>query len=219
MQRVADVARLRFTTGTIEALKWLALACMVVDHVNLVLFDRELGAWADVLGRIAFPIFALVFGYNLARPGANPLRLAKRLAMFGALVTPLYLLTIDTFPLNVFFTFAVAAVLVQAFESDSLGTVVVALLVALLVDYGPTGVALVAGGYVIARHGLTRFTGLALVVTLYALSWSNGNAWALLALPLVAIATRLDVAVPRLRWAFYAAYPAHLVAIALLAGV
>ena len=69
---MSAVAPVRVSSGAIEALKWLALACMVVDHVNAVFFARELGTWADVIGRVAFPLFAGVFGYNLARPGVGP---------------------------------------------------------------------------------------------------------------------------------------------------
>lgn len=44
----------------------------------------------------------------------------------------------------------------------------------------------------------------------------NGNGWALAALPLIVVASRLDLRVPRLKWAFYAFYPAHLAALWLI---
>ena len=40
----------------------------------------------------------------------------------------------------------------------------------------------------------------------------NGNSLALWALALLCLASRLQLDVPRLRWVFYAYYPAHLVA-------
>jgi hypothetical protein len=43
----------------------------------------------------------------------------------------------------------------------------------------------------------------------------NGNFAALAALPLIWGASRVDLPIPRLRWVFYAFYPAHLSLIAL----
>ena len=38
----------------------------------------------------------------------------------------------------------------------------------------------------------------------------NFNLWALAAVPLILLATRVELRVPRLRWLFYALYPIHL---------
>ena len=219
MQRIDELTRIRFTSGTIEALKWLALGCMVVDHVNLIAFDRTLGTWADVVGRLAMPIFALVFGYNLARPGVDRLRVAGRLAIVGALVTPLYALAIGVWPLNVLLTFALAAVTIDALEARQHGAVAGMLVAAVLVDYQLAGVGLVLCGFYAVRSGVTPAWLASVALVMLALCVLNGNAWALLALPLLWSASRLDFAVPRSRWAFLAAYPAHLAVIALLAGV
>ena len=57
---------------------------------------------------------------------------------------------------------------------------------------------------------------LAALVSLYL---ANGNLWALGALPVIAAVQGYAPHVPRLRWAFYAFYPAHFVVLAVLAGV
>jgi hypothetical protein len=49
-----------------------------------------------------------------------------------------------------------------------------------------------------------------------ALWFINGNWWALAAVPVVLIVSRVDVTMPRLRWAFYIYYPLHLVALWLI---
>jgi hypothetical protein len=38
----------------------------------------------------------------------------------------------------------------------------------------------------------------------------NGNAWGLLAIPIVLLAGRVRLPLPRRTWVFYAFYPAHL---------
>ncbi|MGY0556942.1 MULTISPECIES: TraX family protein [unclassified Lysobacter] len=60
-------------------------------------------------------------------------------------------------------------------------------------------------------------TAVALVGSLFALCLVNLNAWALLALPIVWLASRSDLSIPRLRWAFWLFYPVHLVAFAVVA--
>jgi hypothetical protein len=61
------------------------------------------------------------------------------------------------------------------------------------------------------------WTPLALVLTaLSALWFINGNLWALAAVPVVVAASFIRIDVPRLRWIFYAYYPLHLFALALI---
>ena len=49
-----------------------------------------------------------------------------------------------------------------------------------------------------------------------ALWFINRNLWALASLPLLLVASRVDLPMPRLRWAFYAYYPLHLAALWLI---
>ena len=60
--------RLTLTNGGAESLKWLALLLMVGDHLNKYLFNGTLPVLFEA-GRICAPLFALVFAWNLARPG------------------------------------------------------------------------------------------------------------------------------------------------------
>ena len=54
------------------------------------------------------------------------------------------------------------------------------------------------------------------VLACAALWFVNRNLWALAALPVLFLASRVDVRLPRLRWAFYAYYPLHLAALWLI---
>ena len=111
------------TDGTLEALKYLALVLMTVDHVDKYLFN---GTHPEALaaGRSALPIFALVLAYNLARPYALEQgvlkRTASRLVAFGLLATPAYValggLAAGVYPLNVMFTLLVATVAIQLLD-------------------------------------------------------------------------------------------------------
>ena len=60
---------LSFSDGQLEALKWIALASMFLDHFGRHLLGWGQETWVFALGRIAFPLFALVLALNLARAG------------------------------------------------------------------------------------------------------------------------------------------------------
>jgi uncharacterized membrane protein len=77
--RVAPAAsasrRLEVTDASLEWMKWLAVVGMVLDHVNWFFFASSFDnpqasphAWMNDVGRVVFPLFAFVFGINLARP-------------------------------------------------------------------------------------------------------------------------------------------------------
>ncbi|MGJ7582688.1 TraX family protein [Variovorax sp. RHLX14] len=211
------------TDGTLEALKYLALVLMTVDHVNKYLFNGTHPA-AFAAGRSAPPIFALVLAYNLARPYALERgvyrRTASRLLAFGLLATPAYMalggLAADVYPLNIMFTLLLATVVIQLLDGGS--TVAAAMTIGVggcLVEFGLPAVGLcIALWFYVRRPTLCR---LALgVICLASLQIFNGNAWALAAFPLLFSIQRWTFALKRCRWLFYLYYPAHLLALWLI---
>ena len=215
MSVVALQARTLVST---EALKWIALGLMVIDHVNTFLLDRSVPAMYAV-GRIAFPIFAIVLAWNLARPGIQLARLSGRLLGFGFLAAiPLSALGMPM-PLNVMFTFAAAVLVLALWDAGWRKSAVAAFFVlGILVDYGWPGLSLILAvrWWFLAGTPASLAASLAALVSLYL---ANGNLWALGALPVIAAVQGYAPHVPRLRWAFYAFYPAHFVVLAVLAGV
>lgn len=143
LQQVREVVR--FTPLQQDVLKFLALVLMVVDHAN-----RALGLHEPVLlllGRGAFPLFALLWGYNLA---ARPVLQAQatRLWLWAVVAQPGYALVMqhdgrDFFDPNILFLFAVVTqALVLASRPMSKGSpnplLVGVVLLALWSVYGAT---------------------------------------------------------------------------------
>lgn len=230
--RLPEPTAVRVNDGALEALKWLALLAMTVDHVNTYLLaPREPALYA--VGRLAFPLFAFVLGANLARPGALARgvhrRLLWRLAVFAVLATvPFTLLWQQRWgwwPLNILFTLWVATAVIALIErGGSWRWCAAALLFALggaVVDYLWLGVALVIAAWALVRRpsGWRMLAFSACVASLSVLAWLlhatpfMHSGWAIVALPLIALATRVELRLPHLRWVFYAYYPAHLMAI------
>ena len=212
-------------SGTLEALKWIGVAAMLGDHVNKALFGGELPVLTEI-GRIAFPLFALVFGYNLAR--GNPQwqltyrRTLRRLLLFGVLAFPFIVLAFqrwDLLPLNILFTLAIGLALVWCIRrNDVTGALLGSVLFlggGLLVEfYWPGLLLIVACWACFARPGVAAWLGA--FASLALLTLVNGNAYALLAVPVAWIVAQLPIALPRHRWFFYAFYPAHLAVLAAL---
>lgn len=215
--------RLSLSSGTVELLKWIGLVLMTIDHVNKYLFN-ETNAIAFAAGRLTMPIFGFVLAYNLARPGALAQglyrRAALRLAAFGLLATPAFLalggLLAGVYPLNIMFTLLIAvAVCYQVDRGNRVAAAAAFLVGGAAVEFWWPAVGFCMAVWLYARR--PSWGSLAFGVASCAALWAvNGNLWALASLPLLAAATRLHVAVPRLRWVFYAYYPAHLAALWLI---
>jgi len=217
----ADAApRFKVSDGTIEALKWLGLVLMTLDHANKYLFDDKLpGAFA--LGRLAMPLFGFVLSYNLARPGALKsgayIRTMKRLALYGLVASPFFIalggLAFGWWPLNIMFMLLVTtATLYLAEKGGSLRLVaaaVVFLLGGAFVEFWWFALAfcIAAWWYCKTASKAPLMVWLLAAASLYVV---NRNLWALASMPLILAAPLVNVKMPRFRRVFYIYYPAHL---------
>lgn len=205
-----------FTSSAIEALKWLALLSMTGDHVAKVLCGGYVPVLSE-LGRLAFPLFALVMACNLARPGADLVRSIRRLGLWGLVAQPLHALAFGAWlPLNILLTFTVAALAVFALARNRpLLLLLAAGVLPAVVDYQWAGVGFVVLGWIAFRHRAWWL----LLIGFAAVCWANHNGWALLAIPVAWALARVQWRIPRWRWAFYGYYVGHLAALVLLARV
>lgn len=110
----------------IDVLKLIACVCMLIDHINTCLYDRA-SVWAYLIGRLAFPLFAFTFVVTLTE--ANALRSARRTAVAGVLVQPIYAIAFADAGFspwwagNILISFAVVAYLVEQMKSPTPGRI------------------------------------------------------------------------------------------------
>lgn len=209
-------AQVNLADGTLEALKWLGLVLMALDHVNKYLLG---GTWPELymLGRLVMPIFGFVLAYNLARPHALAsgvhARVMTRLLIFGALATPPFVGLVGWWPLNILFMLLLATALIWLLAQDRglarLAAAVLFLFAGAFVEFWWFGVAYCVAAWAFCRH---PSLGRALLLCLATLSLSsvNRNLGALAALPLLWAASQVQISLPRSRWVYYAFYPGHL---------
>lgn len=227
--KAVALPRVVISNGTLEALKWLGLVLMTLDHANKYVFAHGLPV-AFELGRLAMPIFGFVLAYNLARPGALTsgayARTMKRLALYGVAATPFFIglggLLSGWWPLNIMFTLLVAAGVLYLVEKGGFarlaGAAALFLLGGAMVEFWWFALAFVVAAWWYFKTA----NNLAVVVcalALAALFVVNKNLWALAAVPLMLAAPLVDLNMPRLRHVFYAFYPAHLAALLALTSI
>ena len=214
---------IRLTDGVVEGLKWIGVLLMTLDHVDKYLFHETVRPLFD-LGRLAFPLFALVLAFNLARPdalrrGVYP-RLLGRLAVFAAISELPFIalggLLWGWYPFNILIALLVSASVIWLLDAGGGLRVSMALLLFILggamVEFWWPGVAMCVAAWLYCRRpGLRNLlVWLGATASLYII---NGNWWALTAFPLIFYAPHAKWRVPRVKWAFYVYYPAHLAVI------
>lgn len=190
----------------LDLLKWLALACMVVDHLRFLLPGQPLAVWGFVPGRLAFPLFCLALAANLARRPAGGVAGAERrhlggLLLFAALSEPAHdLLLGNAHKLNILASLALGWGLAWGLHARRHGPLLLAALLAL------AGAAL--------RERLTYGLPGVLLPALCLLALQRGGPWPLLA--------SLDVLLanlgPRLLGALAAPQPRDLLIVAACLG-
>ncbi len=204
--------------GTLEAFKWLGLILMTGDHVNKYLFNGTLPVLFET-GRLALPLFVFVLAYNLARPYALECgvyrRTMIRLAIFGGFATPAFIALGGlrfggVWPLNIMFTLLAFTAMACLIEKGRIFTAGFVFLVG-----GGLGEFLwpaLAFGLAVSSYCKKPSLATAAVALIAcAILWFiNHNMWALATLPVILLATRFDLQVPRLRLLFYGYYPLHL---------
>eukprot|EP00456_Euglypha_rotunda_P051581 TRINITY_DN41655_c0_g1_i1.p1 TRINITY_DN41655_c0_g1~~TRINITY_DN41655_c0_g1_i1.p1 ORF type:complete len:304 (+),score=43.75 TRINITY_DN41655_c0_g1_i1:99-1010(+) len=207
--------------GSLESLKWLALALMVGDHVNKYLLSGQVTT-LYLLGRMAMPLFGFVLMYNLARPRVEAAsvhrRVVKRLAAFGVLATPAFVLLVGWWPLNIMATLLVATFIAWLLELRTVGHRSLALVTFVVggtvVEFWWPGLLCCLGARSFIRRPSIK-TAIAWLLATASLWFVNGNFAAMAALPLILGFSRIHVPLERQRWVFYAFYPAHLFVLAL----
>jgi hypothetical protein len=217
-----------FTGASIDFLKWVAVALMVVDHINKFVLNESVSSMF-ALGRLAMPLFAFVLGYNLARPGTlengGYRRVATRLVVFGLLsVGPHALmnkLVWGWWPANIMFTLAIAVGVAWMIDKGGplpiIGACLLFVFGGALVEFWWPAIATCLFTWAYFRSPSRVFVA-GFVISLASLYLVNGNFWAMLTLPVVVAAQAWRWPLPRMKWFFYAFYPLHFLLIwALLA--
>lgn len=139
-----------------DILKFIALICMVIDHLGLYLFPDEL--WMRLVGRIAMPLFCLFAGYNF-KGKIRYMLLAYGAALYGASYYFIFQLFIEAnILISIFLGQVFLRIFSKCFNKPYFGFLAVAVLGPLAVftdtifDYGTLAIACMVLGYMIKQN-------------------------------------------------------------------
>jgi len=212
MQEKFDVSR--------EALKWIAVATMTVDHVGAIFYPNYVVL--RIIGRISFPLFSY-----LAALGIETTRNVKkyfiRLLLFGLVSQVPFYLAIGSGifeHLNIFFTLSFGILFILFLEKRSLWFVIPILVSFLNFDYGVYGILLIGSMHILIKDKETGIAAIVLLNLLFLFQWSL-QIFSLLALPIILLhysgflkkanESKGKTAYPVWRkYFFYVYYPLHL---------
>jgi hypothetical protein len=213
--------------ASLELAKWVAVVTMVVDHYGKIVAP-ELYMPTHAIGRVAFPLFAAIIGLRLALSPELAGRYLRRLLPWAVVSQPAFVVAGRGWTQgNILFTLAlgVAAVLTaRALRGGrwlpGLGGAAVCLGLSGLVEFGPAGVAAVPALALLAARTpraaiwMIGPVGLVANLRLVAPYLTLADTTALIASGVALLSVALPLRLPRLpTHAFYALYPAHLLAL------
>jgi len=217
-------------SGALEAMKWIGVVSMLIDHINYVFATHS--PIALIAGRLAFPLFAFVFAYNLATGDRERLKRGMNRWVAAGVVSqiPYYLVFEDALRLNIFFTFLLAATLIYMRPEEGAKRMFAAVALWAIggsfVDYFQPGVAVIlALYYALQPHRPTAERVMAVTAGFLLLSAFSMSAigWpgvaVLAAWPLIVAINTIRPAIARTPWAFYVIYPVHLAALSGIAAL
>jgi len=214
------------SNGTVELLKWLALFFMTLDHFNKYVYSGTIPYLYEI-GRLAMPLFSFVFAYNLARPKTlqNNVyqRVLSRLFVIGLIsCVPFIALSPVKFgfwPLNILFTLFFSGLIIFILEKNNKHHLLLALVVFILggslVEFWWPALLMTISVWLYLKTFNKEYLFL-WIFSVCSLFIINNNFYALLALPIIYIATKVNVEFPRWKYAFYIYYPGHLIIIWLM---
>lgn len=203
----------------LNLLKWFALLAMTVFHFSKAVMLNQ-PEFFVLIGRLAFPVFGFILGYNLAAALAkNDVNIEKRLMrmllMFGCFAQPFYWGFVHSIvPLNIMFSLALGVFII--FRYRNISAWVILGLIGFIVDYAWAGPLYVLASYFFSKdllnHRISLVTSISFILAIVLISLTVSSPYPLLVLPLLFLGLLWNpqFQLPRCKWFFYAFYPAHL---------
>ncbi|WP_194208693.1 TraX family protein [Superficieibacter sp. 1612_C1] len=169
--------------GALDVIKVTALLAMLADHINTVFLHPPVPE-LYMAGRMAFPLFVLVWAVNVNRTPERLQHRATRLWIWAAVTQPVFALAFRQhhpwWALNILFVFAgVTQLLALKHHAGIRGTIAGVMLLAAMVcplrpaSYGLPGI-LLALSLAIIFSGADRLRLPAVIIALVSLSALNG---------------------------------------------
>ena len=234
--KTINLPRLEIEDGTLEGVKWFALFLMTIAHIDKYLFNQAL-PYAFEASRLVLPLFCFILAYNLARPfsveSGRYSRAMKHLLFFGVIASFFYIplsgqlkgcfpasgLLKGAYPLNIMFLLFVAVGVIYLLDlrrgSRTFAAILLFFIGGAFVEFWWFGLFCCFAAWLYCKK--PTFPRLSLwIFAISCLYVINCNFWALGSIPIIFLATKIKLNIPRYKYIFYIYYPAHLAVIFLI---
>ncbi|MFU2319310.1 TraX family protein [Rahnella sp. PCH160] len=183
----------RMSPFSMDVVKCVALVAMLIDHMNDILLSPS-SPLLYAVGRMAMPLFALIFAFNMAKQPGRAQELAKRQWKWAIITQPFFAFAFydhqPWYALNILFVFAVCSQLVAwIYPRTRYCWIKSVLIIAIfawplsLASYGLAGIAFV----LISVLMLASLSSGKIVPLLWVLSLFSLNAASLMTAPIIEV--------------------------------
>lgn len=200
--------------------KIIACLLMLIDHIGMIYFPQQV--IFRVIGRLAMPMFAYQMAIGIKKT-SNDRRFVFRLLLLAIFSQVFYIYAAGTLRLNILFNFLMAALIIMVYKkNDILGYVALGLSALLLdyriIDYGITIPILV---FIFYRYNSFKYVSLAVIsfALIDSVALSNLQLYSILAIPLIYLYRDKNTYNRKLKYAYYAFYPLHLLVLKAISTV
>ncbi len=219
----------RFYGGR-EALKWIAIITMTIDHAGAVFYPEHI--FLRLIGRLAFPLFCylIILGMESTR---NVKNYFIRLLVFASISQIPYYLALGYEPyesLNIFFTLSFGVLFIYFYERRSI-LILIPILASIFLrfDFSIYGILLIGCAYALKKDTKLGIVLICLLNVLSLLLWER-QIFSLFALPIILLHLKISLKIERetkLKFAyplwrkyfFYIFYPLHLTVLYLISNI
>ncbi|QLA70591.1 conjugal transfer protein TraX (plasmid) [Enterobacter pasteurii] len=174
----------QFSPAALDMVKLLALLAMIIDHINTVFLSPALPVMY-ALGRMAFPLFTLIWAMNVQRTPERLQKRASRLWIWAVITQPVFSLAFwhhqPWWALNILFVFAgVTQLLALQYRHGRKGMLAGYLLLALMIwplqpaSYGLAGILLAISMATVSGSDTPEVQRLAAIAAVLSLICLNG---------------------------------------------
>ena len=179
---IRDASQL--SPAALDMVKLLALLAMIIDHINTVFLSPALPVMY-ALGRMAFPLFTLIWAMNVQRTPERLQKRASRLWIWAVITQPVFSLAFwhqqPWWALNILFVFAgVTQLIALQYQHGLKGMFVGYLLLAIMIwplqpaSYGLAGITLAISMATVSGNEKPEVQRLAAITAVLSLICLNG---------------------------------------------
>lgn len=191
-------------------LKYIAVLCMLLDHINKILFNNEYYI-LTLIGRLAYPLFIYLSVYAYVYYTSSKFLYMNRVLTFAFIAQPFYMygFGLGLAPLNILFSIFFGLCSLYLFEQKKYIYMIFPILFSLYADYSFLSIILFFATYFYIKNSSNIYFILLFVVSLASLNLFEYMYFIPLFFLLLIFFQNISFKISMNKYFFYLFYPLH----------